>query len=185
VEPREDSVFQQLEKRYFAYGDLGFQAFRAPPTWQGAILGTLICNDRRWPEAWRELGLQGMELMMIGYNSAAYDPNGGTTEDLGLRTFHSQLVAQSNAYMNASWAVTVAKAGNEDGSGLIGGSCIVDPNGRIVAETKSLADEVIVADCDLDACRQGKEKMFHFESHRRPQHYGRITGQVGVCLPGE
>ena len=38
--------------------------------------------------------------------------------------------------MNATWAVAVAKAGNEDGSGLIGGSCIVDPNGRIVAEAK-------------------------------------------------
>jgi predicted amidohydrolase len=142
----------------------------------------LICNDRRWPEAWRALALQGMELMLIGYNSAAYDPNGGTSEDENLRTFHSQLVAQSNAYMNACWAVTVAKAGNEDGSGLIGGSCIVDPNGRIVAEARSLADEVIVADCDMDACRQGQEKMFHFESHRRPQHYGRITGQVGVSL---
>lgn len=183
VEPRPDSRFQQLEKRYFGYGDLGFEAFRAPPAWHGAILGMLICNDRRWPEAWRALALQGMELMLIGYNSAAYDPNGGTTEDQGLRTFHSQLVAQSNAYMNACWAVTVAKAGNEDGSGLIGGSCIVDPNGRIVAETKTLADEIVVADCDMDACRQGKEKMFHFESHRRPQHYGRITSQVGTILP--
>ena len=33
--------------------------------------------------------------------------------------------------MNASWAVAVAKAGIEDGSGLVGGSCIVDPSGVI------------------------------------------------------
>ena len=183
VEPRPDSRFQQLEKRYFAYGDQGFQAFRGPPPWHDAILGMLICNDRRWPEAWRELALQGMELMLIGYNSAAYDPNGGSTEDAGLRTFHSQLVAQSNAYMNACWAITVAKAGDEDGSALIGGSCIVSPEGRIVAEATTLADEIVVADIDLDACRQGKDKMFHFASHRRPQHYGRITGQTGVTLP--
>ena len=85
--------------------------------------------------------------------------------------------------MNATWAVAVAKAGDEDGSGLIGGSCIVDPNGRIVAEATTLADEVIVADCDLDLCRQGKDKMFNFADHRRPQYYGPITGQVGVIEP--
>jgi len=180
VKPRPDSVFQQLEKRYFEYGDMGFRTFRGPNSWHGGKLGMLICNDRRWPEAWRVLALQGMELLLCGYNSAAYDPNGGDGEDEGLRTFHSQLVAQSNAYMNACWAVTVAKAGNEDGSGLIGGSCIVDPNGRIVAETHSVADEVVVADCDLDACRQGKEKMFNFAQHRRPQWYGKITSQVGA-----
>ena len=182
VEPREGARFQQLEKRYFDYGDLGFPAFRAASL-EGAILGMLVCNDRRWPEGWRELGLQGVELVCVGYNSAAYDPNGGETEDAGLRTYHSQLVAQANAYMNATWAVAVAKAGEEDGSGLIGGSCIVDPNGRIVAEARSTADEVLVADCDLDLCRQGKEKMFNFAAHRRPQWYGRITGQVGVEEP--
>ncbi|MDF2434591.1 MAG: N-carbamoyl-D-amino-acid hydrolase, partial [Mucilaginibacter sp.] len=141
------ATYHQLEKRYFEYGDLGFPAFRAGPEWQGAIVGMLICNDRRWPEAWRSLALQGMELLCVGYNSAAYDPNGGETESASLRTFHAQLVAQANAYMNASWAVAVAKAGDEDGSGLIGGSCIIDPNGCIVAETNTLADEVIVADC--------------------------------------
>jgi hypothetical protein len=120
---------------------------------------------------------------VIGYNSAAYDPNGGEGEDSTVRTFHSQLAAQSNAYMNATWAVTIAKAGDEDGSGLIGGSCIVDPNGKIVAEAKTLGDEVIVADCDLDACRQGKEKMFNFAQHRRPQWYGPITSQIGAEMP--
>ncbi len=182
VEPRAGARFQQLEKRYFAYGDLGFPVFRAAP-FQGALLGMLVCNDRRWPEAWRVLALQGVELVLVGYNSAAYDPNGGRTEDGRIRTFHSQLAAQANAYMNATWAVAVAKAGDEDGSGLIGGSCIVDPNGMIVAEAATLGDEVVVADCDLDLCRQGKEKMFNFAAHRRPQWYGPITGQTGVEEP--
>ena len=183
VEPRPGARFQQLEKRYFDYGDLGFPAFRAGGAWGGAILGMMICNDRRWPEAWRVLGLQGVELVCVGYNSAAYDPNGGDTEDPGLRTFHSTLVAQANAYMNATWAVAVAKAGDEDGSGLIGGSCIVDPNGRIVAQAATLADEVLVADCDLDLCRQGKTKMFNFADHRRPAHYGPITERAGIIEP--
>jgi N-carbamoyl-D-amino-acid hydrolase len=183
VEPRDGARYQQLEKRYFAYGDLGFPAFRAGASWSGAIMGMMICNDRRWPESWRVLGLQGVELVCVGYNSAAYDPNGGTTEDAELRTFHSTLVAQANAYMNATWAITVAKAGDEDGSGLIGGSCIVDPNGRIVAQAQTLADEVLVADLDLDLCRQGKDKMFNFAAHRRPEHYRVITERAGVVEP--
>ena len=183
VEPREGARFQQLEKRYFSYGDLGFPTFRAPASLGSGVLGMLICNDRRWPEAWRVLALRGVELVCVGYNSAAYDPNGGDTEDAGLRTVHSQMVAQANAYMNATWAVAVAKAGDEDGSGLIGGSCIVDPNGGIVAAAKGLGDELIIADCDLDACLQGREKMFNFAAHRRPQWYGPITGQTGANPP--
>ena len=183
VEPRQGDRFHQLEKRYFEYGDGGFQAFRGAAEWGAPIMGMLICNDRRWPEAWRVYALQGMELMVVGYNSAAYDPNGGTSENEALRTFHSTLAAQANAYMNATWAVSVAKAGNEDGSGLIGSSVIVDPNGVIVAQAKTLGDEVVVADCDLDACRQGKEKMFNFAAHRRPEHYRRITEQVGAITP--
>ena len=175
--------YQQLEKMYFEYGDLGFPAVRGPAAWGAPVLGMLICNDRRWPEAWRVLGLQGVELVMVGYNSAAYDPNGGEDESAELRTFHSTLAAQANAYMNATWAVAVAKAGVEDGAGLIGGSCIVDPNGLVVAQAKTLGDEVIVADVDFDACRQGKEKMFNFAAHRRPQHYRRIVDQVGATPP--
>jgi predicted amidohydrolase len=183
VEPRAGAAYQQLEKRYFEYGDLGFPAFRTGPDWGHAILGMMICNDRRWPEGWRVLGLQGVELVCVGYNSAAYDPNGGVSEDAALRTFHSKLVTQANAYMNATWAIAVAKAGNEDGSGLIGGSCIVDPNGQIVAEAETLADEIIVADLDLDLCRQGKDKMFNFAAHRRPEQYAVITERAGVIEP--
>lgn len=183
VEPRAGSRFQQLEKRYFEYGDMGFPAFRGPAEWHRPVMGMLICNDRRWPEAWRCYGLQGVELMVMGYNSAAYDPNGGTTESEDLRTFHSTLAAQSNAYMNATWAVSVAKAGNEDGSGLIGGSVIVSPDGVVVAQAKTLDDEVVMAECDLDACLQGKEKMFNFAAHRRPEHYRRIVEQVGAEPP--
>jgi predicted amidohydrolase len=143
----------------------------------------LVCNDRRWPEAWRCYGLQGVELMLMGYNSAAYDPNGGTSESAELRTFHSTMAVQANAYMNATWAASIAKAGVEDGSGLIGGSCIVSPDGLVAAQAKTLGDEVILAECNLDACRQGQEKMFNFGAHRRPEHYRRIVDQVGAEPP--
>ncbi len=95
AEPRPGIRYQQLEKRYFEYGDLGFPAFRAP-VWHDAIIGMMICNDRRWPESWRVLGLQGVELVVLGYNSAAFDPNGGESESEELRTFHHKLAVQAN-----------------------------------------------------------------------------------------
>lgn len=183
VEPRENSVAQQLEKRYFEYGDRGFQAFQGAKDWQSPTMGMLICNDRRWPEGWRCYGLQGVEVMVIGYNSASYDPNGSSSEDAALRTFHSLLVTQANAYMNSMWAISAAKAGVEDGFGLISGSCIVDPNGVLVAQASTMGDELVIADIDLDACRQGREKMFNFAAHRRPEHYRRIVEQVGIEPP--
>lgn len=52
-----------------------------------------------------------------------------------------------------------------------------------MAQARTLGDEVIVADVDFEACRQGKEKMFNFAQHRRPQWYGRIVEQVGAEPP--
>ena len=58
-------AFQHLEKRYFEPGDLGFPVFRM----DGGIYGMCICNDRRWPETWRVLGLQGVEMVTLGFNT--------------------------------------------------------------------------------------------------------------------
>jgi predicted amidohydrolase len=172
--------WQQLEKRYFEYGNLGFPVFRA----FDGIVGMAICNDRRWPETFRAMGLQGVELVAIGYNSAAHGPY-GVPESEDLRVFHSNLAAQAGAYQNATWVVAVAKAGIEDGAGLIGSSVIVDPNGEIVAQAKSKEDELLIHDCDLDRCKHGKENMFDFARHRRPEHYGIITAQAGITPPPE
>ena len=56
--------YQQLEKMYFRYGDMGFPAARGPAAWGAPVLGMLICNDRRWPEGWRVLGLD-LSLPML------------------------------------------------------------------------------------------------------------------------
>jgi len=171
-------TFQHLEKRYFEPGDLGFPVWRT----MGGALGMMICNDRRWPESWRVLGLQGVELVLLGYNTPSVNsqrPGEGPQH----RLFHHKLSVQAGAYQNATWAVAVAKAGVEDGHHLIGGSIIVDPNGEIVAETASEADEVVLAAVDLDACRFGKTTVFDFARHRRVEHYGRITAQTGPEPP--
>jgi predicted amidohydrolase len=173
-----DRAFQHLEKRYFEPGDLGFPVWRNMDAW----MGMMICNDRRWPEAYREMGLQGVELVLLGYNTPSVNSQ-FSDEGPEKRLFHSDLSMQAGAYQNSTWVVGVAKAGDEDGHPLIGGSVIVDPNGVIVAQAKTEEDELLVHACDMDACNFGKSTIFDFKRHRRVEHYGRITGQTGVILP--
>jgi len=174
----EERAFQHLEKRYFLPGNLGFPVYRC----FDGLLGMCICNDRRWPETYRVMGLQGVELVMLGFNTPSVNSQ-RSDEGPEQRIFHHKLSLQAGAYQNSTWVVAVAKAGVEDGHPLFGSSCIVDPNGFIVAESTSEEDELIVADCDLDATRFGKETIFDFKRHRRPEHYGMITSQVGVVEP--
>ncbi len=174
---------QHLEKRYFEVGDLGFPVVRAPVGAQDVNIGLLICNDRRWPEAWRVLGLQQVELVMLGYNTPSLNMEGRGFEAHHLRVFHSHLSVQAGCYQNACFAAAVAKAGVEDGHELFGHSIIVNPQGEIVAQATSWDDEVITADCDLGMCELGRSTIFNFARHRRPEHYTRITAQVGSEAP--
>jgi predicted amidohydrolase len=174
-----ERTHQHLEKRYFEVGNLGW------PVWRsfGGIVGMAICNDRRWPETYRVMGLQGVEMVLIGYNTPTV--NSQSDESPHLRMFHNHVTMQAGAYQNSTWVIGVAKAGREDGNDLMGGSVIIAPTGEIVAQCITLGDELIVADCDLDACNFGKETIFNFAAHRRIEHYGLITERTAAEPPPE
>ncbi|MDX1431933.1 MAG: N-carbamoyl-D-amino-acid hydrolase [Gammaproteobacteria bacterium] len=166
--------FQHLEKRYFEVGDLGF------PVWRmfDDIIGICICNDRRWPETYRVMALKGAGMIVLGYNTP--DTNQYHPEPMHLKMFHNLLSMQAGAYQNATWVVAAAKAGKEDGYGMIGGSCIIAPTGEIAARAIGEEDEVVIHACDMDLGRYIRETVFRFDAHRRIEHYGLITEQVGV-----
>ena len=174
---------QHLEKRYFEVGDLGFPVVRAPVAGREVNVGLMICNDRRWPESWRVLGLQQVELVMLGYNTPSLNMENRGFEAHHLRVFHSHLSIQAGCYQNACFAVATAKAGIEDGHELFGHSIIVNPQGEIMAQATSWDDEVIVAEADFGMCELGRRTIFDFARHRRPEAYGRITAQVGSEPP--
>ncbi len=173
-----ERAFQHLEKRYFLPGDLGF------PVWNtmGGNMGMCICNDRRWPETFRVMGLQGVELVMLGYNTPSVNSQ-RPEEGPQMRTFHNRLVLQAGAYQNSTFVIGTAKAGDEDGHPLFGESCIVDPNGEILGVAKTEADELVIAEINLDDCLFGKKTIFDFARHRRIEHYGLITEQTGEKPP--
>jgi predicted amidohydrolase len=169
--------FQHLEKRYFDQSNTGFQVWRA----FGGILGMCICNDRRWPESYRVMGLQGAEMILLGYNTPLHNPPAPDHDALSLH--HNQLVMQAGAYQNGCWVIGVAKAGIEEGVAMIGGSQIVAPSGVTVAATQGDGDELAVACCDLDAGASYRKTTFNFAVHRMPEHYGLITERRGAKPP--
>jgi predicted amidohydrolase len=85
---------------------------------------------------------------------------------------------QANAYQNGTWILAAAKAGKEDGFGLIGGSAIIAPTGEIAARALGEDDEVVTATLDLGDYI--KRTIFNFEKRRRIEHHRLITERTGA-----
>lgn len=163
--------FQHLERRYFEEGPDGFSVWEA----FGGVMGMALCNDRRWPETYRVMGLQNVEMILIGYNTPMhYAPDPSQNP---LQSFHNHLVMQAGAYQNGTWVVGVAKGGVEEGVDSLAESVIIAPSGQIVAQAQTSDDELLVADCDLDWCKHYKDTLFDFDRYRRPEMYEFITRQ--------
>jgi len=169
-----EAAFQHLEKKYFEVGNLGFRVWRFMDT----ITGMLICNDRRWPEAFRVLALQGAEVVALGFNTPSENLN--YPEPPALRVHHHLIMAQSMAFQNATWLVETAKCGFEDGYRMFGHSLIVTPTGEIAAKSVTEEDEVICVNADIDLAADLKRTMFNFAAHRRPEHYRLIVDRIGA-----
>ena len=174
AEPQAGRAFQHLEKRYFEPGDLGFPVFEG----LGGRMGMLICNDRRWPEAYRVMGLQDVELVCLGYNTPL--DHAGNEPINVLTGFHNALSMQAGAYQNATWVIGTAKCGREEGSLMLADSCIIAPSGEIVAKTTTMGDELVTATIDLDMGLPYKATFFDFARHREPKSYGLITERKGA-----
>jgi len=166
--------FQHLEKRYFEVGNRGFRVWRFLDT----ITGMLICNDRRWPEAFRVLTLQGAEIVALGFNTPT--ENLHYPEPPALRVHHHLIMAQAMAFQNATWLVETAKCGFEDGFRMFGHSLIVAPTGEIAVKSATEEDEVVFFSADIDLAANLKRTMFNYAAHRRPEHYRLIVERVGA-----
>ena len=151
------------EPYYFETGDTGFGVFSTLK----AKIGIAICQDRRYSETYRCLGLQGAEIVLIGYNTPAQT----------LSLDHNELVMRAGAYENSMFVVGIAKAGVEDGVELIGGSCIISPLGVVLAKAATNGDELITARVDLDQITLARRR-WNFFGRRHPEFYGAISEPV-------
>jgi predicted amidohydrolase len=172
-EDAQAGVTTHLERRYFEPGNLGFPVY----TYRGVRIGLSLCNDRRWPETYRMLCLNGAQVVLIGYNTPVVLDEAPALAHL--RMFHNHLPMQAGAYQNTVWVAAAAKAGLEDGQALIGGSCIIAPTGEIAALAMGIGDEVVVHRADLELIAACQRVNFDFARYRRPKEYGLIAQRAG------
>lgn len=161
--------FQHAERHFFEPGPDGFR------TWEafGSLVGMAICNDRRWPETYRVMALEGAELVLIGYNTPLYYAPDPTQN--ALAGFHNHLVMQAGAYQNGMYVVGVAKGGIEEGVDSLAQSVIIAPSGQIIAQCVTTGDELAVATVDLDRVYSYKDTLFDFDRYRMPDYYAKLV----------
>ena len=157
------------EKFYFKPGDLGYPVFAT----SAGRIGISICYDRHFPEAARELGLNGAEIV--------FNPSATVA---GLSEYLWKLEQPAHAVANQYFVAAINRVGTESPWNIgefYGQSYFCDPRGQIIAEASRDRDEVLVADLDLDQIREVR-KVWQFFRDRRPESYERIVD--GHDLPG-
>ncbi|EME16551.1 carbon-nitrogen hydrolase family protein [Rhodococcus triatomae] len=110
----------------------------------GTRLGCVVCYDRTFPENWAVARALGAEVVLAIVSSL------GSREDL----FLSEL--QTRALESQTWIVAANRAGPETVNGVtvdyFGLSCVIAPNGEIVAQAKAhVSDEIVRFTLDLDS----------------------------------
>ncbi len=143
------------EKYHFSPG-------QAPATADllGTRFGCVICYDRTFPEYWGVARALGAEVMLAIVSSL------GTREDL----FLAEL--QTRALESQTWIVAANRAGPETLNGVtvdyFGLSCVIAPNGEIVAQAAAHEEGVTLRfTLDLDAV-QTQRAAFPLARDRRP-----------------
>ncbi|KQV26533.1 nitrilase-related carbon-nitrogen hydrolase [Yonghaparkia sp. Root332] len=154
------------EKFYFRPGNLGYPVF---DTAVGKV-GVYICYDRHFPEGWRELGLNGAELV---FNPSATKP--------GLSNRLWELEQPAAAAANQYFIGANNRIGTEsDEFGdlavtFYGSSYFVDPRGNYVGEVASQDEtEIVTRDIDLGLIREVRNS-WQFYRDRRPDSYAATT----------
>jgi len=154
------------EKFYFRPGNLGYPVF---DTAVGRV-GVYICYDRHFPEGWRELGLNGAEMV--------FNPN-ATKPGLSNRLWEIEQPAAAVA--NQYYVLAPNRVGLEDneyGDDAVffyGTSQVVDPQGNYVgALGSSEHEEVLIRDLDLDLIQTVRDN-WQFYRDRRPDSYTAVV----------
>lgn len=154
------------EKFYFRPGNLGWPVF---DTAVGKV-GVTICYDRHFPEGWRNLGLNGAEIV--------FNPNASKP---GLSNRLWEIEQPAAAAANGYFVCVPNRVGIEsdefgdEAVEFYGSSYIVDPKGNYVAGPASTKEEeLIVATVDMDEIRRTRYD-WQFYRDRRPDAYGPIV----------
>ncbi|HUR53099.1 MAG TPA: nitrilase-related carbon-nitrogen hydrolase [Gemmataceae bacterium] len=134
------------------------------------VLGCAICYDWLFPEALRELALQGAEVLIRV--SAYMDPWGATAPMDWWTTVNRCRALENIAFVVASNQAASAK--HYPPFSWPGGSMVVDYDGRVLSQANpGPGEQIVVAPVDIAALRAERERRIghHMLAHRRPEAY--------------
>jgi N-carbamoylputrescine amidase len=163
------------EKYYFAPGDLGFPCFDT----RFARVAPLVCWDQWYPEAARLAALAGAQVLFyptaIGWHPAEKARDGAAQLD-AWRT-----IQRAHAIANGLYVAAVNRVGYEGppetGIEFWGGSFVVDPFGRLLAEASHDREETLVVECDPRRIEEVR-RDWPFLRDRRIDAYAGIVSRL-------
>ncbi len=121
-----------------------------------ATFGIAICYDVRFPELFRRQALSGAEVLTA---PAAFTRQTGEA--------HWHVLQRARAIENGAFVVSAAQGGvHEDGRETYGHSIIVDPWGRVLADSGSDEPGIVVAEIDTDAVHAARGKIPNLRNAR-------------------
>lgn len=167
------------EKFYFTPGDLGFR----PIETSVGTLGVLVCWDQWYPEAARLMAMNGAELLI--YPTAIGGVGTDSKEEQETQRMAWQLVQRGHSVANGLPVISVNRVGHEDdpsgntiGLDFWGFSFATGPQGEILTQFPTDAEDVRVVELDLDRTEYVR-RGWPFFRDRRIDAYGDILKRFG------
>lgn len=143
-------------------------------------IGTLICFDSCFSEAWRVLALKGADVILLPHacrsGSGIRIPAKKQAADL--RTELSRLPGSNGVYAreNGVFAVYANQADFNGHSTHSGGAYVLDPFGGLISRSRvSLEDHMIIAELDGSLLSKARRSPHYTVKVRRPELYGEIA----------
>lgn len=174
-----------------------FTVFNTP---NGCRTGVLTCYDNNIEENVRITALMGADILLAPHQTGgctSADPNTLGAIDPGLwknrhadpEPIHQELVGTkgrawlmrflpARAHDNGIFLIFSNGVGVDDDEIRTGGAMIIDPYGRILAETSKADDDMVIADLDASLLNENTGKRWI--RTRRPELYGLLTRRTGL-----
>ena len=114
--------------------------------WNGVKVCPLVCYDLRFPEVFRTAAVRGAEVFTVIANWPR------------ARQHHWEILLKARAVENQAYVIGVNRVGRDPNLKYEGGSLIVDPRGRVLADGTT-CEGVIRAEIDLDDLQQYRRRF--------------------------
>ncbi len=149
------------ERSHYHPGDPGARVFDT----RAGKIGVAICYDRHYPEYMRALALGGAELVAV--------PQAGALGEWPKGMFEAEL--RTAAFQNGYFVALCNRVGKEEELLFAGESFVTDPEGQVLTRGKSLEEDLVLVDLNLDRCESSTARRM-FLRDRRPEIYAEWFG---------